>query len=75
MASYTTEQFVEACITSATKEEAAKKLGVSTWTITRVAQNLRKKGVKLPAFGRGGGVANEVDVDALNKLIEEKKGA
>lgn len=76
MSQYTMKQFVEACLTSSTKEEAAKKLGVSTWTITRVAGKLRKQGVDLPAFGRGGsGQKQEVDVDELNALIAAKKGA
>jgi transposase len=75
MSQYTMKQFVEACLSSTTKEEAAKKLGVSPWTVTRVAQKLRKEGVKLPPFGRGAGVKPDVDVDELNALIEEKKGA
>lgn len=75
MSQYTMEQFVEACLTSKSKEEAAQKLGVSTWTVTRVAQKLRKEGVELPPFGRGGGVKQEVDVDGLNALIKAKKGA
>lgn len=76
MSQYTMKQFVEACLSSTSKEEAAQKLNVSTWTITRVAQKLRKEGVKLPPFGRGGsGVKPEVDVDELNSLIDAKKGA
>lgn len=74
--SFTPVQFLETYLSCTSIDECAAKLGVSKFTVERHARELRKKGVKVPFMrGKAGMQKAQVDVDALNALIEEKKGA
>jgi transposase len=78
MRTFDNKQFLNAWLTSANAAEAAAKLGVSVFTVQRAARELRKKGVQVPTMAQGAVQKKELsaeEIQELNALIEEKKGA
>lgn len=62
------EQFVKAYQTSENTTEVASKLGISLPSVFAKRKLLVGKGVKLKKMGRA---KQQIDVAALNKLIEK----
>ena len=64
------EEFVKIFQDSATRQDAAERLGVAYGSVVSREKNLRKKGVNLKVMPRKER-SNGLDVDALNKMIDE----
>jgi hypothetical protein len=61
-------KFIEAYETSETYAEVAAKLGIPLRIVHARVSNYRRAGVKLKQMGKR---SNKVDVETLNKRIEE----
>ena len=63
------EMFVSAYVASETMDDLASSTGLTVGSCASRISNLRKKGVKFPSkFSRA---KVELDIDALNSLIEK----
>ncbi len=64
-------EFVTVYMTSDTMQQVIDATGLTKGSIQSKASHLRKKGVKLPKKFNSGRVTMSIDVDALNKIIEQ----
>lgn len=69
----TSEQFIEAWMSSDSLQEVADKLNIQRFSVYARAQEWRKRGVKLPKLREERATGNKLDVSDLNNLIAEYK--
>lgn len=49
--------------------DIAERTGLKIGSVSTRISNLRKKGVNIPAFKRGGGGGRKTDVESLNAIL------
>lgn len=69
--SYTPEHFVRVWTNATSPQAAAKRLGMSVFTVRSMASLYRSKGIPLKRFP--GGVPHMLDIKALSKIAKGGK--